>query len=242
MCTVTYIPSSEGFVLTSTRDEVVHRQTISPAFYEIDGRNLLFPKDLESSGSWIVTDGEHLSVCLLNGAWTNHQKLPIYRMSRGLIPLKVFDYQSLERFVKEFDFNEIEPFTLVAIQETPSGIRLNEMRWDGQKSFFKELNPSISYLWSSYTLYPPPIQEKRNSSFKKFIVKDGFSSPERIRGFHLQKDFQNPGASIFRQVQEGPKSVSLTQLIRNCSALDVSYYDLLAQKENHLSIKSPICL
>lgn len=242
MCTVSFIPTIEGFVLTSTRDEVIHRETLSPAFYQISDRNLIFPKDRLSNGTWIASDGEQLSVCLLNGAWSNHQKQSSYRMSRGLIPLKAFEYKDLGEFSEKFDFDQIEPFTLIGVQESESLVELVELRWDGKDSYFTTLDALTPHLWSSYTLYPPYIQRKRNALFRDFMMSPFSTSMEKIREFHLQKNIQNPKSSFNRLATSGPKSVSLTQLVRNCTAMDLLYLDLLTQSENHLSIKSPICL
>ncbi len=242
MCTVSFIPNAEGFILTSTRDEVVHRQTLSPAFYQGSGRNLIYPKDLASQGTWIASDGDQLSVCLLNGAWSNHQKQSSYRMSRGLMPLKAFDYSSFEAFSMKFDFDQIEPFTLIGVQEVDSKVSLMEIRWDGSQTSFTELDSSKPHLWSSYTLYPPYIQEKRNLLFHDFQKKSDSLTKENIRQFHLQKDLNDPDSSFHRFFSEGPKSVSLTQFIRTCASFDLAYLDLIAHTESHLSIKSPICL
>lgn len=242
MCTVSYLPNSEGFILTSTRDEVIHRETFSPAIYQVVGKNLIFPKDKISQGTWIASDGDQLSVCLLNGAWSNHQKQEGYRMSRGLIPLKAFDYPSFEVFSREFDCCQLEPFTLIGAEESESKVNLMELRWDGEATSFRHLDASSPHLWSSFTLYPPHVQEKRNRLFEKFQKKSVPISEEMIREFHLQKDLQDPESSFNRHFTTGPKSVSLTQLVRNCASLDLNYLDLLAGTETHLSIKSPICL
>lgn len=242
MCTVSFIPRSDGFIFSSTRDEVIHRETISPAFYQVSGKNLIFPKDKLSNGTWIASDGDQLSVCLLNGAWSNHQKQTNYKMSRGMIPLKVFEYSDFEAFRNGFDFDQIEPFTLIGLQEADSSIHLQELRWDGMETHLHQVDASIPHLWSSYTLYPPHIQEKRNTLFKKFLRESAPISQKQIQQFHLQKNIHDPDSSLLLHTAKGPKSVSLTQLVRNCSSLDLLYLDLLSKTESHLSIKSPICL
>lgn len=242
MCTVSFIPLPDGFIFSSTRDEVIHRETLSPAFYQVSGKNLVFPKDKLSNGTWIASDGEQRSVCLLNGAWSNHQKQAKYKMSRGLIPLKVFEYVDFEAFCAGFDFAQIEPFTLISLQEAESIIQLQELRWDGMDTYLHQLDDSIPHLWSSYTLYPPHIQEKRNLLFKKFLEKSSTISPSQIREFHFQKSIKDPEHSVCDCALASPISVSLTQLVRNCDSLDLLYLDLLAKTENHLSIKSPQCI
>jgi len=55
MCTVTFIPHPTGFHLTSNRDERPGRgQAIPPAEYPGGASKLLFPRDADKTGTWIV--------------------------------------------------------------------------------------------------------------------------------------------------------------------------------------------
>ena len=48
MCTVTYIPHHNGYLLTSSRDERFSRPAaLPPAEFKLEGRTLLYPKDPE---------------------------------------------------------------------------------------------------------------------------------------------------------------------------------------------------
>lgn len=241
MCTVSYIPTSVGFILTSTRDEVVYREATPPAFYQVGTNNLIFPKDQKSNGTWICSDGGTLSVCLLNGAWTNHQKQENYKMSRGLIPLEVFEYADFKSFAENFDFSLIEPFTLIGVQESYAETQLLELRWNGSSSSLRELNSTIPHLWSSVTLYPPSVQEKRNALFEEFQLEDDFVSQKRIQQFHLQKNFQDAENSFLLDSATGPKSISLTQLVRVRSSMTVHYLDLLTNAKTYIAKEIKTC-
>ncbi len=55
MCTVTFVPTQNGYILTSSRDEQKARSTIFPKKYSIANKTLIFPKDELSGGTWIDT-------------------------------------------------------------------------------------------------------------------------------------------------------------------------------------------
>lgn len=116
MCTVTFVPTSTGFILTSNRDEKNYRPTLPPEIHVVNGKKLLFPKDEEAGGTWIATNNQHQTVCLLNGAFETHVKNPPYRKSRGLILLESFGYDSFAEFAENVDLENIEPFTLLLIE------------------------------------------------------------------------------------------------------------------------------
>lgn len=44
MCTVTFYPTQNGFVLTSSRDEQKQRATFPPQFYQLNQEALFFQK------------------------------------------------------------------------------------------------------------------------------------------------------------------------------------------------------
>ena len=89
MCTVTYIPTKNGFCFTSNRDEKASRETIQPTIYINNRKELIFPKDKVAVGTWIATNGSNKITCLLNGAFEGHEKKGPYRKSRGLILIAV---------------------------------------------------------------------------------------------------------------------------------------------------------
>jgi uncharacterized protein with NRDE domain len=83
MCTVTYIPQSQGFIITSSRDEKLQRLTLQPAIYEHFVSEIVYPKDKMAGGTWIAVNMQNHIGCLINGAFENHQKQDHYQKSRG---------------------------------------------------------------------------------------------------------------------------------------------------------------
>ena len=65
MCTVTFIPTSSGFVITSNRDEsVARKRALAPIEYEINGCKITFPKDPQAGGTWIAKSDSKVIVLL----------------------------------------------------------------------------------------------------------------------------------------------------------------------------------
>ena len=95
MCTVSYIPGKNkgNFILTSNRDETAYRQTFAPKVYEVNNKELCFPKDALAGGSWISMNNYGRVVCLLNGAFVSHQKKLLYKQSRGIILIELAAYK-----------------------------------------------------------------------------------------------------------------------------------------------------
>ena len=94
MCTVTYVRVKGGFILTSSRDEKVYRETVRPKSYALSSQILTYPEDAIAQGTWIAHSDAKRIACILNGAFdiaTNSSRLVSdIRYSRLGIPLRSF--------------------------------------------------------------------------------------------------------------------------------------------------------
>ena len=85
MCTVSFLPLENGFILTSNRDErALRKKAIFPSYQESKAGTVIFPQDGEAGGTWFATADTRM-ICLLNGAFKSHEKQPPYRHSRGKV-------------------------------------------------------------------------------------------------------------------------------------------------------------
>ena len=103
MCTVTYLPRPQGFILTHNRDEAPMRSTRQIEQVVLGGRLCLFPRDTGAGGAWIAAVEHGPTVCLLNGAFVRHERNPPYRRSRGLILMDFLEQPNWETFVIAYD-------------------------------------------------------------------------------------------------------------------------------------------
>jgi hypothetical protein len=234
MCTVTFVPTRNGFLLTSSRDEKKIRPTIYPKLYFVDGRKIYFPKDEVAGGTWIATDNKHRTVCLLNGAFENHVKLEHYRKSRGLILLESFSFTSINDFVTQVNLQNIEPFTLLLLDTNPN-LELIELRWDGLKKYIKNLDVNLPHIWSSATLYNKTIRDKREEWFKKLLSSDEELTKVVLQQFHFSKKDDDLENDIIMKRENGLQTVSISQVIVENNSKEFRYFDIITNQ--HHSIK-----
>ena len=212
MCTLSFYPKPTergGFILTFSRDEAPSRSSVE--VIKDPKRGLIFPKDALHGGSWLaMSERTGRVTCLLNGAFTLHERQLPYRKSRGLVLLESFDYAHPRTFCKGYDFDNIEPFTMLLL-ENQSFI---EFRWDGTRRHIKELSLSIPQMWSSATLYDPSVQSRRKGWFYDFLSENnGFVHQTDLWQFHKTERPDEPENALLMRRATGVQTVSLTQII-----------------------------
>ncbi|MGQ0827349.1 MAG: NRDE family protein [Bacteroidota bacterium] len=233
MCTVTYLPvNKREFILTSNRDEDVLRQTALPVQeYKINKRTVYFPKDQKANGTWIAYDIEGYTLCLLNGAYQPHVPKNNYKKSRGLMLLDFYEYNDPEKFFRTYDFIGIEPFTLIMIyscSETKKAL-LHELKWDGGKAELMAHDSSLPQIWSSVTLYSPPIIEERKNWFSSWLEKHSTYTTDDILFFH---HFGGVGTTENDLIinRGNKKTVSVCCINKTILHTEIIYEDIVNQK------------
>ncbi|GAA4812739.1 NRDE family protein [Litoribaculum gwangyangense] len=223
MCTVTLIPKGKNdFILTSNRDEAPNRISLPPSFYNIENTNLLYPKDEQSGGTWIGVSANNRLVCVLNGGFEIHERKASYRKSRGIVAhdFMVADY--LVSFVETYNFDNIEPFTLV-IADWNTILIFYELVWDGTQTHFKEL-PLESRIWSSSTLYSKKMRIERSQWFENFKSENELS-PESLLKFHKTAGKGNEDYGVIMN-RGFVRTTSITQVEKINNIVGMRYENL----------------
>jgi transport and Golgi organization protein 2 len=235
MCTVTFFPIENGYVLTSSRDEKKHRPTLPPQAYSINGEALIFPKDEEAGGTWIVTDKKNRTVCLLNGAFESHIKQIHHTKSRGLIVLESFSYLHFSEFASQVDLLNVEPFTLLLI-DNDSALTFTELRWDGIQKHIREIDVTVPKIWSSATLYSKEIRKQRENWFEQLLKTNTKLTAQELLNFHLSKHDNGSINDLVMERENGLQTISVSQIIDNKAKKQFYYKDLTAQEEHTILI------
>ena len=224
MCTVTFIPQGEtGFILTSNRDESPLRAAKEMAYKKLEnGVEMHFPKDAKAGGTWIAASNDHRLVCILNGAFVKHKHEPPYRLSRGIMALEFFEYHSAIDFFENYEFEGIEPFTLIVVEKG----NLFDFRWDGNESHLQMLDNQESHIWSSSPLYPPEMQKKRQQVFYDWLTEQKEISKEDILHLHLNGGVGDPENDFVMNRMNIVRTVSITSLAYENGAFSMAFYDL----------------
>lgn len=185
MCTVTFLPlNSSDFILTSNRDEDPKRATKRMVEKSVNQKVVSFPQDPKAGGSWFASDQDEFTLCLLNGGFEKHEFDPPYCRSRGLMVLDFFEFSNTENFIAQYNFEGIEPFTLVLIDHSSSDLVLNELVWDEKQLHVRSLNIHQAYIWSSTSLYPEEVKAERRNWFEEWLSERSEYSQADIQHFH----------------------------------------------------------
>jgi hypothetical protein len=230
MCTVSYVPlSNNNFVLTSNRDESIHRQpAYSPGIESYNECQILYPKDAEKGGTWIGASSEYNVLCLLNGAFEKHTPTPPYRMSRGQVVKELLSSKNIFESIKAYNLNKIEPFTLIVINFN-TDLNLYELKWDGVQKHITTLNEKQVYIWSSTTLYSTDEALTKELIFKTHIKPA--TQPESIFKFHEFATDLLPDLMLYNK-DSNLKTLSITQIVKHNKELKMSYKDLIKGNYN----------
>lgn len=220
MCTVSFVPAKDNIIISSNRDESIHRGiTIPPKNYSSNRVTITYPKDEKGLGTWIGYNEFNSMAVLLNGAFENHLHKPPYKHSRGLIIPQILQYSNSFASFEELDLNGIEPFTLLLYGNN----QLVQYKWTGTILDKKELSTTSCHLWNSATLYSKQMEEANKEELNHFFSTS--ISKEEIYWFHQSKKYelQQPENSWLNDI----KTISITQIIIQSSLPAMFYHDLL---------------
>lgn len=181
MCTVTFIPHKGKIFLASNRDEKHTRaKALSPVVYSTPSGSILFPKDPDAGGAWIVLHESGNAVVLLNGGIHPHIPNLPYDKSRGIVVLELVSALSPAEAFRVMILSNIEPFTVVMWDHE----KLWEGIWDGNNKHISRKDETKPHIWSSVTLYDESVKLLREQWFSDWLLKNPGMVMEEIFHFH----------------------------------------------------------
>lgn len=214
MCLVSYVPSDNGIIISSNRDEGINRgEPVLVHKQAMNDKLLSYPKDVKG-GTWFVHDESDVIV-LLNGGIKKHERKEPYRMSRGLIVLELMAQDDIMQAWMGLDLNDIEPFTLVSYS---SKFCLLELVWDGTEKVSTSLDNDNAHFWLSSTLYTREEFNVLRPRFETTIGKQ--STADDIASFHRSNKYEDKtGGAIIPDI----KTVSFTQIVKRNTEITMNY-------------------
>lgn len=228
MCVLSYYPTGEkGFIITSNRDENIAREkALAPKKIKIKGLELYCPIDPQSQGTWIGTS-KNYSLVLLNGGYVNHQKKSAYKKSRGQIILDFLDFNNPTVFFENYDFNGLEPFTLVIINNHDRQ-NIFEVKWCNEKKYMNIIDGQTSSIWSSATLYDEKAINKRSAWFSDILDTINHDNlAEELLHFHENGGKEDLENSIKLKRSNGIETVCITQIEVHDEIKSILFKDLI---------------
>lgn len=232
MCTVIYLPTNEGAVFSSCRDEDPARAAaIAPQLIKGNAGWMLYPTDAAANGTWVGVHEKGHVVILLNGAFKNHGRNSNYKKSRGGIVIEILDSINPLRSWNLIDLQFIEPFTLVCWYQQ----QLYEWVWDGNDKHKTKLESGKPFIWSSSTLYDEEVKQFRSSWFNEAIKKNKLNTAEEL--LHFLKIHNDATNGFVMKRNEKIQTLSISLIQQFPVFFNFNYHDLLQQKESNVLLK-----
>ena len=234
MCTVSFVSSNGKTIITSNRDEKVLRPSaIEPKNYQINTKNVFFPKDPKAGGTWFAVDENSNVLVLLNGAEEKHILKEKYNRSRGLIVLELIGETSPLEMWQTIDLENVEPFTLVLFEDQ----KLYQLRWNEIEKTTVALDVTKNHIWSSSTLYSAAIREKRANWFNTFLDTKPEVNEAELFNFHRYTEEENTEHGLVINRNDALKTLSITQVVVEKNKVQMTHYDLMKNDSfNHAFI------
>lgn len=228
MCTVTLVPlQNNDFVLISNRDEALSRNSIAPEFYNYKNAQLLYPKDVDSGGTWIGLSDQKRLICLLNGGFEIHERQEKYRQSRGVVVKDFLSCNDLNEVIQKYNLMDIEPFTMILV-DWNNELKFYELVWDSKQRHFQALK-NEPHIWSSSTLYNEDMRKERQQWFQEFKENNELN-PDSLYKFHHTAGRGNSDYGVIMD-RGFVKTTSITQVEKNNDAVEMRYEDM--STKNH---------
>lgn len=232
MCTVSFIPLKDQYVITSNRDEnVLRRAAFIPKQEVINGCRIIYPKDPKAGGTWFAVNQNGTVAVLLNGAFKKHIPKASYATSRGLMLLEIISHPAPVFYFKKAALDEIEPFTAIVFEEG----KLCELRWDAQIKHSRKLDSFSEYIWSSATLYSQDAVAKRAILFKKFIESGNAVDPASIIKFHSNSNDDKENGFVINR-NNRMLTFSITQATVSPAGVTLLHHDLRANNTYEITV------
>ncbi len=220
MCTVSFVPLQEGFVLTSNRDEKIYRPTVVPKVYSENEIKFLCPIDEQAGGTWIVAKENGTCIVLLNGAFVKHQKKS-YIKSRGIILMEIVKARFPLHYFQKMTLKDIEPFTLIIFQTNT----LTEVKWDGAEKHIIPKSINKPHFWSSATLYDRNQHDIRKQWFQDLCYTRTTLTVDKILSFHSNSHEENTEYGLVINREDLTKTLSITQMVIKNNKIEMTYID-----------------
>ena len=140
--------------------------------------------------------------------------------------LEFFSHENAIHFFHHFNFEGMEPFTMVIFDDG----NLYELRWDEVKQHVKKLDTNSTHLWASCTLYSQEWQSKRQDWFSDWQEKNTTPNQNNILDFHKHAGEGNPRFDVVMNYKDIVRTTSITSIIKTKQKMDLRYEDMLDGK------------
>jgi hypothetical protein len=222
MCTLTFVPTENGYVAGMNRDEkLIRPHALPPERSDFPGATAVFPRE-NSGGTWIGCNGHGNLLALLN--W-NDVVLPFggaAPRSRGMLIPELIggdDLADMHARYAQLDLSGFLPFRLVGAFLGESLIR--EWRWDGLR------RQEFNFTWGKRHWFSSSVSDalawrERGQTCRNAKKDRSMDLVSWVRNLHQSHD-PVPGPFSICVHREDAATVSYTEVCCSGEGISMSY-------------------
>ena len=225
MCTVTVLPSAQGFTLTMNRDERRSRHESGLCLEAAAGRHYCYPVDAESGGTWVGMNDHGVALALLNryqAPSSEHAK------SRGGIiatGLGLGAFSSIAESMKTLPVDQYNAFDCLLVGRHSACL----FSWNKEQYRYQTVSYDEGIMLTSSSERIEAVREYRQQQFTRWQAEWGVAG--EVDRFHLQQSHDMQHSAVF-MARENTHTKSLVQITVNASQGTLNYYDRKALQAN----------
>lgn len=222
MCTLTFLPTSDGYLAGMNRDELRTRPVASPPqVRKSGGTEILYPAE-PTGGTWIACNQRGVLLALLNWNDIELHQTGKQTKSRGLVIPTLIGAQNITAANSCFErisLDGVLPFRMFGFFPGETSAVL--WRWDGMRKNQQALPWSRGH-WFSSSLSDLAAKEQREIACEAASSQPGFGTPESLRLLHAS---HIPAAGSFSVCVHRPDAatVSYTEVVCREGSLLMRY-------------------
>ncbi len=221
MCTLTFIPKPQGYLLGMNRDERLTREpALAPVAITNAGLSAVYPRE-SSGGTWIGSNAAGITFALLNQ--NPGPQSQVKERSRGeIIPaiLSSSRFPVAMRRFQHVDLRGLLPFVLVGI--FPAEQIISQCQWDGNELKFLRIGWDVRHWFSSGVSDEMARKVRGSTCYEAWRRRDA-GSAEWLRGLHASHSPVRGSFSICVHRPDVP-TVSYTEVALSGGDLTMRYH------------------
>jgi hypothetical protein len=224
MCTLTFVPTEDGYLAGMNRDELHTRPVASaPEVFQRNAMKMVYPLEL-SGGTWIAANSQGNLLALLNWNGNEASYTGEKRKTRGLVIPELIglpESSTTNSHFHRMDLDGLFPFRLVGIFRSERAI--NEWRWDGVARRKLEFSWARKH-WFSSSLSDSLAEKERGRTCETAAGEPGAGTNGWLRSLH-SSHVPGPGPFSACVHRQDAATVSYTEVRCSGSLISMGYLD-----------------
>ena len=221
MCTLTFIPKPQGYLLGMNRDERLTRElALAPVAITTASLSAVYPRE-SGGGTWIGSNAAGITFALLNQ--NPGPQASVKERSRGEIIPALMESPHFPEAMRRFqqtDLRRLLPFVLVGI--FPAEQIISQCQWDGNELKFLRIGWDVRHWFSSGVSDEMARKVRGSTCYEAWRRRDA-GSAEWLRGLHAS---HSPVRGSFSICVHRPDAatVSYTEVAHGGGELTMRYH------------------